>query len=56
MTTNYETSAWLAEMRAMYCEGDRTPAQRHGLDLINFHGVIVTRETAAEAAADLEAA
>lgn len=27
MVTNYETTAWLAEMRAMAVEGERTPAQ-----------------------------
>lgn len=56
MISNTNTTAWLDAMRAMETEGERTPAQRHGLDLINFHGVIVTRETATEAQADLEAA
>jgi hypothetical protein len=27
VTTNFDTTAWLAEMRAMETEGEKTPAQ-----------------------------
>lgn len=58
MTCNRDgdKAAWFRGLIDWETEDERTPAQRHGLDLINFHGVIVTRETAAEAQADLEAA
>lgn len=54
MVTNANPTEWLREQIAMESEGERSPAQHP--DLIYFHGVIVTRETAAEAQADLEAA
>lgn len=49
MTTNFDTTAWLAEMRAIETEGERTPAQTYqGQPLINLGGVVlVTPETAA---------
>lgn len=54
MVTNSNPTEWLREQIAMESEGERTPAQDP--NLVYFHGVIVTRETAAEALADLEAA
>lgn len=54
MVCNRNPGEWLKAMADEEAEGSRTPAQLP--DLVYFHGVIVTRETAAEAQRDLEVA